>query len=160
MLWYIITKTSMFLSIFFIELQLAHVGSAPLELQSMVGMSQLHLTSTEMVLAVGLATRYIFMLWISKHDMTDICIFFQHSHGKYIAHASVCLMFPTILITSLGEVHQRSILLEQWSNGGYNGPGFKWSDWLCSEQTSLRSNGSNHWCSCLSASSWCGGYWV
>jgi hypothetical protein len=46
-----------FLFILLIELQLAHVGSVPLELRLMVGMYQLHLISTEMVLAVALATR-------------------------------------------------------------------------------------------------------
>lgn len=46
-----------FLFILLIEMQKAHVGSVPLELPLMVGMYQLHLTSTEMVLAVGLAIR-------------------------------------------------------------------------------------------------------
>lgn len=80
MLWYIITKTSMFLSILLIELQVAHVGLVPLELQSMVGMCRLHLTSTEMALAVGLATRYIGFEY-GNMIRQIFAMFFQHSHA-------------------------------------------------------------------------------
>lgn len=55
----VLTKHAIYILLFIllIELQLALVGSVPLELRLMVGMYQLRLTSTEMVLAVVLATR-------------------------------------------------------------------------------------------------------